>query len=100
MREHFATDLALERTRLLYQGSQIPTLFMLLNGLACAWLLWNSANTWLLSGWLLWLVLLAVLRLVQVASFKDALPSQQAAPHWRRNFHLGAMVSGATWPSR
>ncbi len=96
VREHFATDLALERTRLLYQGSQIPTLFMLLNGLACAWLLWNSANTWLLSGWLLWLVLLAVLRLVQVASFKDALPSQQAAPHWRRNFHLGAMVSGAT----
>jgi len=96
VREHFATDLALERTRLLYQGSQIPTLFMLLNGLACAWLLWSSADAWLLSGWLLWLVLLAVLRLVQVASFKDALPSRQAEPQWRRNFYLGAMVSGAT----
>ncbi|WP_431194154.1 hypothetical protein, partial [Pseudomonas viridiflava] len=38
----FAAPLALERTRLLYQGSLLPTLFMFLNGLVCAWLLWGA----------------------------------------------------------
>lgn len=39
IRHLFATDIAVERTRLLYEGSRIPTLFMLLCGLACAYLL-------------------------------------------------------------
>ncbi|GAC1033967.1 GGDEF and EAL domain-containing protein [Pseudomonas sp. No.21] len=94
--QHFATDLAVERTRLLYQGSQTPTLFMLLNGLACAYLLWEPANGLLLGGWLVWLVLLAVLRLTQVAAFKAALPSRQAQPQWHRTFLLGAAASGLT----
>lgn len=94
--QHFATDLAVERTRLLYQGSQTPTLFMLLNGLVCAYLLWEPANGLLLGGWLVWLVLLAVLRLTQVAAFKAALPSRQAQPQWRRTFLLGAAASGLT----
>ncbi len=38
-------ELAVERTRLLYQGSQVPTLLMLLSGLACAYLLWNPSNS-------------------------------------------------------
>src|SRR3990167_1199089 len=40
IRQLFATDIAIERTRLLYQGSWVPSLFMLLNGAACAYLLW------------------------------------------------------------
>lgn len=40
-------------------------------------------------------MLLAVLRLVQVASFKDALPSQQAEP-LAAQLPLGAIASGAT----
>jgi diguanylate cyclase (GGDEF)-like protein/PAS domain S-box-containing protein len=92
----FATDIAAERTRLLYQGSRLPTLFMLLNGVACAVLLWSSQAHGLLGGWLVWLVLLAVLRLVQVRAFDRAAPAQQAEPHWRRRFQLGAGISGLT----
>ncbi|MGX5726779.1 EAL domain-containing protein [Metapseudomonas otitidis] len=96
LRPPFAADLAIERTRLLYQGSRVPTLFMLLNGLACACLLWRSELAALLSGWLIWLVLLAVLRLTQVTAFNRALPSRQAQPHWHRTFLLGAGASGLT----
>jgi diguanylate cyclase (GGDEF)-like protein/PAS domain S-box-containing protein len=91
-----AADRTVERTRLLYQGSQVPTLFMLLSGLACAYLLWTPANAARLSGWLVWLVLLAVLRLIQVSAFNAALPSKQASPHWRRMFLFGAALSGLT----
>ena len=91
-----AAEWTVERTRLLYQGSQVPTLFMLLSGLACAYLLWTSANAVRLSSWLVWLVLLAVLRLIQVRAFNLALPSKQARPHWRRTFLLGAGLSGLT----
>ncbi|MGE8498591.1 MAG: putative bifunctional diguanylate cyclase/phosphodiesterase [Pseudomonas sp.] len=96
IRQQFATDIEAERTRLLYQGSRVPTLFMLLNGLACAYLLWESLSTVLLSGWLVWMVLLAVLRLVQVTAFNRAPPSRQAHPQWRRSFLLGAGASGLT----
>ena len=91
-----AAELKVERTRLLYQGSQVPTLFMLLSGLACAYLLWSPENAVRLAGWLVWLVLLAVLRLIQVSAFNAALPSKQANPHWRRMFLFGAALSGLT----
>jgi len=96
IRQRFATDIAIERTRLLYQGSRVPTLFMLLNGLACAYLLWNPQNGLLLGGWLVWLVMLAVLRLIQVTAFNAASPARQANPHWRRVFLFGAGASGLT----
>ena len=94
--QQFATEIAVERTRLLYQGSQVPTLFMLLSGLACAALLWQPQPSLLLAGWLVWLVLLAVLRLIQMTAFKAALPSRQANPQWRRTFLIGAGLSGLT----
>ncbi|QKE65231.1 EAL domain-containing protein [Aquipseudomonas campi] len=96
IRQQFATEIAVERTRLLYQGSQVPTLFMLLNGLACAALLWGGEQSLLLGGWLIWLVLLAVMRLIQMAAFNAALPSRQASPQWRCMFLLGAGLSGLT----
>src|SRR3990167_6904241 len=96
IRQQFATDIAIERTRLLYQGSWVPTLFMLLNGAACAFLLWAPPSRVLLSGWLIWLVLLAVLRLLQVSAFNRAQPSRQVQAHWRRNFLFGAGASGLT----
>ncbi|WP_237045645.1 GGDEF and EAL domain-containing protein [Aquipseudomonas alcaligenes] len=96
LHQQFATEIAVERTRLLYQGSQVPTLFMLLGGLTCAALLWQPQPRLLLAGWLVWLVLLAVLRLIQMTAFKAALPSRQANPHWRRVFLVGAGLSGLT----
>ena len=48
----FATDIAVERTRLLYQGSRLPTLLMLLVGLACTLLMWSQQEAPLLAAWL------------------------------------------------
>ena len=98
-RKQFATELAVERTRLLYQGSLLPTLFMLLNGLVCAWLLWSPQRYLLVSIWLVWLMALVALRVIQVAAFDSAPPSRQAQPIWRQMFLIGSAVSGLTLAS-
>src|SRR5690606_13578138 len=92
----FATDIAVERTRLLFLGSRLPPLLRLLVGLACSLLLWNQQSAPLLVAWLGWVVLLVLLRLTQVNAFNDALPSRQAEPYWRRIFLFGAGASGLT----
>ncbi|CDM42863.1 GGDEF and EAL domain-containing protein [Ectopseudomonas oleovorans] len=92
----FATDIAVERTRLLFLGSRLPTLLMLLVGLACSLLLWNQQSALMLAAWLGWVVLLVLLRLTQVNAFNAALPSRQAEPYWRRIFLFGAGASGLT----
>ena len=51
LHRYIADELALERTRLLYQGAGVPTLFMLLTGLACTYLLWTPAAVLLLPVW-------------------------------------------------
>ncbi|WP_262405437.1 putative bifunctional diguanylate cyclase/phosphodiesterase [Pseudomonas fluorescens] len=99
IRKQFATQLAVERTRLLYQGSLLPTLFMLLNGLVCAWLLWSPARYLQVSVWLVWLMALVALRVIQVAAFDSAMPDRQAQPTWRRMFLLGSAFSGLTLAS-
>lgn len=96
IRQHYAVEMAVERTRLLYQGSLLPTLFMLLNGLVCTWLLWSPARYLLLSVWMVWLLALVALRVIQVAAFDSAIPSRQAQPIWQRMFLLGSAVSGLT----
>ncbi|MFZ5960136.1 EAL domain-containing protein [Pseudomonas knackmussii] len=96
IRQQYAREIAIERTRLLYQGSRVPTLLMLLNGLALAGLLWDRQGALLLSGWLVWLVVLAVLRLIQVSAFHTASEERQADPHWLRAFLFGAGASGLT----
>ncbi|MGH8463477.1 MAG: diguanylate cyclase, partial [Pseudomonas sp.] len=99
IRKQFATQLAVERTRLLYQGSLLPTLLMLLNGLVCAWMLWNPARYLLVSVWVVWLMALVALRVIQVAAFDSAMPERQAQPTWRRMFLLGSAFSGLTLAS-
>ncbi|UMZ12038.1 EAL domain-containing protein [Pseudomonas sp. MPFS] len=96
IRQHYAVEIAVERTRLLYQGSLLPTLFMLLNGLVCTWLLWSPSRYLLLSVWMVWLLALVALRVIQVAAFDSAIPSRQAQPVWLRMFLLGSTVSGLT----
>src|SRR5450830_1897919 len=96
IRKHYATEMAVERTRLLYQGSLLPTLLMLVNGLVCAWLIWNPQHYLLDSIWLVWLLALVALRVIQVAAFDSAMPCRQAQPIWRRMFMLGSAVSGLT----
>jgi len=97
--KQFATQLAVERTRLLYQGSLLPTLFMFINGLLCAWLLWSPERYVLVSVWVGWLSALVCLRVLQVAAFRAASPERQAHSVWTRTFLAGACVSGLTLSS-
>ncbi|NIF18887.1 EAL domain-containing protein [Pantoea sp. Cy-639] len=99
VRRQFATQLSIERTRLLYQGSLLPTLFMLLNGLLCAWLLWSPGRYLLVGVWLAWLLALVALRVIQVAAFEAATAVRQAKSTWRRMFLFGSAFSGLTLAS-
>ncbi|MGO0631114.1 putative bifunctional diguanylate cyclase/phosphodiesterase [Pseudomonas sp. SAR267] len=96
VRRQFATQLSVERTRLLYQGSLLPTVFMLLTGLLCAWLVWSPGRYLLVGVWLVWLLALVALRVIQVAAFDAATAQRQANPGWRRMFLLGSAFSGLT----
>ncbi|WP_085716161.1 bifunctional diguanylate cyclase/phosphodiesterase [Pseudomonas sp. B28(2017)] len=96
IRKQYALEMAVERTRLLYQGSLLPTLFMLINGLVCAGLLWSPQRYFLVSVWLVWLLSLVALRVIQVAAFDSAIPNRQAHPIWRRMFWLGSGLTGLT----
>ncbi|WP_248918054.1 EAL domain-containing protein [Pseudomonas entomophila] len=99
VRRQFATQLSIERTRLLYQGSLLPTLFMLITGLLSAWLLWSPARYLQVGVWMAWLVALVALRVIQVAAFDAATPARQARPTWRRMFLFGSAFSGLTLAS-
>jgi diguanylate cyclase (GGDEF)-like protein/PAS domain S-box-containing protein len=96
IRKQYAMEMAVERTRLLYQGSLLPTLFMLINGLVCAGLLWSPQRYFLVSVWLVWLLSLVALRVIQVAAFDSAIPNRQAHPIWQRMFWLGSGLTGLT----
>lgn len=96
IRKQYATQMAVERTRLLYQGSLLPTLFMLINGLVCAAMLWEPSRYFLVSVWLVWLLSLVALRVIQVAAFDSAMPNRQAHPVWLRMFLLGSAMTGLT----
>ena len=95
IRNKYATEMAVERTRLLYQGSLLPTLFMLINGLVCAALLWSPQRYLLDSIWLVWLLAL-------VAFLAPADAAHAAAdPLWQRlgvaALALGALVGAGLW---
>lgn len=96
IRKQYAMEMAVERTRLLYQGSLLPTVLMLINGLVCAGLLWSPQRYLPVTVWLVWLLSLVALRVIQVAAFDSAIPSRQAQPIWRRMFLLGSAFSGLT----
>lgn len=68
----YAMELRVARTNLLYQGSRLPTLLMLLAVTSCAVLHWQQqANVWLLV-WLGTVGVLALLRITQVVAFERA----------------------------
>lgn len=96
IRKQYAVEMTVERTRLLYQGSLLPTLFMLINGLVCAGLLWSPQRYFLITVWLVWLLSLVALRVIQVAAFDSAIPNRQAHPIWLRMFLLGSGLTGLT----
>lgn len=87
------SDQTAERTRLLYRGSRLPAVLLLLTTLVCGVVLWGEQAGIELGVWLSWMLGLGLLRLQQVKAFNRASPAQQATPHWRWRFMLGSAAS-------
>lgn len=79
-------QLEAERMRLLYRGSRIPALLMLIAAAACVGLLWGRQTPASLVSWWFWISALAVLRLHQGWVLHRSPAERQAAPLWRRQF--------------
>ena len=89
-------DQRTERTRLLYQGSRVSLLLMILASLVFVVLLWNKAPLLELVLWSGWTLLLALLRLQQSSAFDKAGAEDQQRPHWLRAFLLGNAITAIT----
>ncbi|MBA1274893.1 putative bifunctional diguanylate cyclase/phosphodiesterase [Stutzerimonas azotifigens] len=90
---HTALARDAERTRLLFRGARVPALLMIFTGLGCVVLLWGVSPASQLFYWLLWIVVLAGLRLHQGRQIEQAPTGRQAAPYWRRHFMLNSIAS-------
>ncbi|MHC3750189.1 EAL domain-containing protein [Stutzerimonas stutzeri] len=86
------SDHIAERTRLLYLGSRVPALLLLLSTLICGVVLWPEQGGIELGGWIGWMLALGLLWLQQVMAFGKASPEGQADAHWRWRFFLGSSI--------
>lgn len=85
-----------ERTRLLYQGSRVSLVLMVLASLIFLGLLWNKAPSPNLMLWSGWALLLALLRLQQASAFDRADADDRLRPYWYRAFLAGSVVTAVT----
>jgi len=85
-----AADHPAERTRLLYRGSRIPAVLLLITTLICVVVLWGERGGIELGVWAGWMAFLGLLRLQQVMTFNRTSSEQQAEPYWRWRFLLGS----------
>ena len=92
-RDCTAEDHQAERTRLLYQGSRVSLLLMIVACVVVVAVLWNSAPRTELTLWAAATSLLALLRLQQTNAFRAAAPSGQRSEAWMRAFMLGSAAS-------
>ncbi|KRW71406.1 diguanylate cyclase [Pseudomonas sp. TTU2014-105ASC] len=88
-----AADHPAERTRLLYRGSRIPAVLLLITTLICVVVLWGERGGIELGVWAGWMAFLGLLRLQQVMTFNRTSSEQQAEPYWRWRFLLGSAAS-------
>ena len=82
-----------ERTRLLYQGSRVSLLLMIVASLVVVVVLWGVASRAELLLWAALTSLLALLRLQQSRAFAAADAVDQGRPAWLRAFMLGSAAS-------
>ena len=86
-------DQRTERTRLLYQGSRLALLLMVLTSLVFPGVLWSEQPTAELAIWSALTFLLALLRLHQTHLFAKAGAEEQSHPRWLRIFLLTSTAS-------
>lgn len=85
-----------ERTRLLYQGSRVPLVLLMVAIAVFVGLLWDKAALLELTLWSGWTLLLGLLRLQQTSAFHRASAQDQRHPYWRRAFLLGSGMTAIT----
>lgn len=86
-------DQRTERTRLLYQGSRLALLLMVLTSLVFPGVLWSERLTAELAIWSGLTFLLALLRLRQTHLFATAGAEEQSHPRWLRTFLISSTAS-------
>lgn len=77
-----------ERTRLLYQGSRLTLLLMVITSLVFLGTHWGQGPTAEVLAWSGLICLLALLRSFQTYAFLNASPQEQSHPRWLRFFLL------------
>lgn len=96
IRQRYTKALDTALVQRLYSCSRLPSLLVLVSGVLCIGLVWSEHNSSTLGALLVWLVLLAGLRLWKKARFEAAPLEKQANTTWRYYFFLGATASGCT----
>lgn len=89
-------DQQTERTRLLYQGSRVSLLLMLLACVVFVTLLWDRVGR---TELLLWAGVtggILLLRLQQTLAFQHATPAGQEHPRWLRSFLVCSVLNALT----
>ncbi len=93
---HAETDQLTERTRLLYQGSRLALLLMMITSLVFPAVLWTEGPKLQLVIWSGVTFALVLLRLQQTRSFAKASALEQQHSRWYRSFLLASVASGVT----
>lgn len=93
-RQCFPGEEGVEKIRILYRGSQVPTVLMLLFSIATVLLLQDTIQFDLLTGWFVLVAGLVILRFVSVYVFERATAVQQNFIYWRYMLFIGACLSG------
>ncbi|WP_407294297.1 putative bifunctional diguanylate cyclase/phosphodiesterase [Stutzerimonas zhaodongensis] len=89
-------DQRAERTRLLYEGSRLALVLMIITSLVFPIVLWAEAPKLQLSIWSGVTLALALLRLQQTLSFVKASADERKRPRWYRSFLLTSVASAVT----
>jgi hypothetical protein len=101
MEDHAAFNLAesdqrAERTRLLYEGSRLALLLMIITSLVFPVVLWAEGPKLQTAIWSGVTFALALLRLQQTRRFAKASAEEQQHPRWYRTFLLASVASAVT----
>ncbi|SDT09979.1 diguanylate cyclase/phosphodiesterase with PAS/PAC sensor(s) [Halopseudomonas xinjiangensis] len=87
-------DLRIRQLDLLYEYSRLPQWLIMLAALVTSVLVWDHVAHHLLIGWLLSLVVLALLRSQLVKRYHAANDTHRLRLRWRAMFYLGNLLTG------
>ncbi len=85
------------QTRALFRNANTTLLLSLSMSVLTSALVWHGGAAGLAVGWMLAMLVIAVLRYRLAARFRRVHASLDSLPRWRRLFVLGSAVNGTAW---